>query len=361
MRQSVSAWPQIRYEPVTDAGGELADRNAVRRAGVLWALQYDRRPEDLPLLRLLVEQEARCRRDAPFQGLGDAAELAGHLLSEHRDVSDVWLHWEMKRANFDTWCGYDREHLLAAGVADTIAFVRDADHPDRADVLAALVDERGEPRVTEAELDEWFAGKRERFPEDPAQEDPLTWIDRARLAGDREQARRMLDRWASERAGDPSTKSLLRHLLEELGDFAAAAWAQRDLLSVTVKPFDKAGAWLKLAELEREAGDHDAAWQALRECRNTLVHVSDWQEYGLGRSYIEELFRLAAVAAEPLARSVFAEAVQVAPTVPRLPLVAFQAAAGAAERVGDRRHVRHYRAAVDAERRRIAEMKRKTR
>lgn len=334
MRNSSDAWQELRYECATDAEGYDYDRNAARRAQVLWALQYERRSDDLPLLRFLAAQEAQCRREAPFQGLSQETELAGFLLAEHRLVEDVWRHWQIKRANFDTWCGYDLQHLVAAGVQETVAFVRESDHADRDDVLERLLDQEGRPHVTEEELAEWSHHKREWFPADPAAEDPLTWIERAKLAGEDALARQWLDSWADGRPRDQGTLRQLRHQLADLGAFAEAAQAQRETLAFAENAWDTASAWQSLAGLERRAGNHGAAWEALRECRRALDGVPDWTEFGLGRTYVEELFLLAGSAQDELAGVVFAEAERQAREVPRLPPVVSRAAAEAAAKLG---------------------------
>ncbi|PZS08818.1 MAG: hypothetical protein DLM55_07540 [Acidimicrobiales bacterium] len=350
-----SAHQELRYVAATSADGYTFDQNMVRRASVLWALQYDRRPEDLPLLRWLVQQEAICSREAPFQGLTEESKLAGFLLVEHRHVEDVWLHWELKRANFDTFCGYDLEYLLASGVSSTIEFVRSSTHTNRDAVLGHLLDGNGQPKITDADLDLdlWLTHMRSWFPTDPGEEAPITWVDRAQLVGDLNAARRYLDQWADGRERDPAMLSQLRYRLAVLGDFAEAAGAQRELLSFTTNAWDRASAWCSLAELERQAGDHQAAWNGLSECAQSLSDVPDWQEYGLGRSYVEELFQLSLAADDELAKTAFAAAHRVASTVPRLPFVVLEAAAKAAARIGDQRQTEHYRALRDAERRRI--------
>ncbi|MCM0675233.1 tyrosine-type recombinase/integrase [Micromonospora phytophila] len=352
-RSSSVVWRELRYERATGADGHDYDGNAGRRAKLLWALQYDRRAEDLPLVRWLAMQEARCRSEAPFQGLNQETELVGFLLAEYRQMEDVWLHWEIKRANFDTWCGYNLEHLFAAGVRATIDFVRDSGHADRDDVLELLMDQDGQPCVSEEDLAQWSQWKRARFPADPMAEDPLTWVERAKLAGDHELAREWLDRWAAGRQRDKDTLSQLRYQLADLGAFAEAAGAQRESLVFAHNAWDSALAWRSLAGLERQAGNHGAAWDALRECRRALNGVSGWPEVGLGRMYVEELFLLARSAGSELADAVFAEADRQARDVPRLALVVFQAAAEAADTVGNHTRAKHYQKLRDAEQSRI--------
>jgi hypothetical protein len=354
MRESPDRWRELAYQRGVDADGLAYDEHEVRRASVLWALQYDGRPDDLPLLRWLVEQEARCRREAPVQGLSEAAQLAGVLLAEHRRVEDVWLHWRLKQANFDTWCGYDSRYLMVAGVRATVDFVRASGHAQRDAVLECLLGDDGQPWSSEPDQEAWTRGLRAEFPTEPADEDPLTWAARARMVGDRALALDWVDRWSAGRPRTPAMLNMLRHQLAGLGEFAAAAGVQRELLAL-IEPggHDRAFALWMLATLERQAGDHLAAWDALRGCRRELDDVDGWRQVGQGRMYVEELFQLAAVADGELAATVFAAAERQAPEVPGLPLVVWRAAVATADNVGDSSRAAHYRELRDAEQRRI--------
>ncbi|MET9230802.1 hypothetical protein [Lentzea sp. NPDC003310] len=144
----------LRFE----RGPDGEDVNEAARGEVLSTLPRDPKPEDLPLLRFLVDQEVLCRANS--QGLGEQAALAGFLLARHRRVEDVWRHFALKRANFDAGCMYDVEHLHAAGARETVAFVRASDHPYREEVLALLDDE-----LDEDDLEEWFEQRRSWFDE----------------------------------------------------------------------------------------------------------------------------------------------------------------------------------------------------
>jgi hypothetical protein len=323
MRNAPSEWSRLDDE--------------LLRASVLWALQYDRRPTDLPLLRQVMDVEtARCACDGGFD---ETAELAGFLLAEHRQVADVRRHWALKGANFDTACGYDSQYLFAAGVTATVRYVRET---DQTDLFAYLVDNSGD--VTEAELADWFASKRLWFPSDEAAEDPLTWVDRAQLAGDLVLARQWLDRWAADRGRDRETLSSLRYRLPELGDPAAAADIQRELNELSQDPMDVASGWQSVAELERTAGRLDASWDALQRCGQALDDVPEWERYGLGRSYVQELFQLASVTSRELAVKAFSLADSAAGRLTWTPPVLLDAAIAAASRLGDEGRAQHYRA-----------------
>lgn len=352
LRQDRSSWQGLCYDEAVGADGYAYDTAMARRATVLWALQYDRRPEDHDLLRHIVEQEAVCRKKAPLAGLSDEALLAGFLLAEHGEVEDVWAQWAVKRANFDTSTGYDVVHLLAAGVDATIEYVRGSEHEDRDAVLKQLLDRNGEPVVTEDDLAMWFTRKRLHFPADPDAEDAMTWVERARLAGDTDTAREHLARWAEGRERDQSTLSQLRYHQTALGDYAAAAQTQEEYVSLLTSARDLAINWCTLAELWRRAGEHDAALAALRECGCVIVAVPNWQQYAMGRTYVKELVLLALAADLRLASEVFAEADSVASAVPRLPATMLAATAEAAERTGHHLRAEHYRERLAQERER---------
>ncbi|MBU2664224.1 hypothetical protein KOI35_12045 [Actinoplanes bogorensis] len=354
MRASGTAWPELAYEQATGDDGYDFDRNAVARAQVLWALQYDRRPGDHALVRWLAEQEAVCRREAPFQGLTEETELAGLLLAEYRRPADVWLQWQLKRANFDTWCGYDIEHVVAAGADQTLSLVRASEHDHRTDILERLLDAEGRPALSDEDVAEWFEQQRLRFPPDPAAEDPLTWIARAQLIGDRALARDLIDRWAADRPRDQATVTQLRYELAAIGAFAEAAAAQRERLTFAEGAWDTASGWCELAELERRAGHHVAAWEALRTARRALDDVSGWTEVGLGRGYMAEMFQLAVAAPSEPAHEIFTAADAEAGSFPGLPLNTLRFAVEAAVNVGDEPRAEHYRQLAAAEQQRIS-------
>jgi len=106
-RRDQATWADLAYCDVqgTDEGA-VTDRNRAARFAVLWALQYDRRPQDLPLLRFLLQQQTTYYREAVPWGMAPDLTLAGFLVAEHRQVDDLWLHWDAKNISFDTALGY---------------------------------------------------------------------------------------------------------------------------------------------------------------------------------------------------------------------------------------------------------------
>jgi hypothetical protein len=177
---------RLVFTPEHGGDGQVFDRNRATRFGVLLAAQYDRRPDDLPLLRFLLKQEiVRYRQTVPW-GLAPDLELAGLLVAEHRQPHDVWLHWQAKQISFDTALGYRTYYLLAGGVAETVVAVQASDHPDRERILREITAVRsrdGTPRYTDAAVDDWLAVQRIRFPDAPDAESPRTWAQPRRPAG----------------------------------------------------------------------------------------------------------------------------------------------------------------------------------
>lgn len=352
-RADRAGWAGLAYERGEGDQGGPFDRHELDRAQVLWGLQVDRGPADLPLLRFLLEQEAVANRESPLGGMSDELRMAALFVAEHGAAPDVWLQWQAKQANYDTWFGLDDALLLAAGVPATVDEVRSSDRPERDELLGWLLDGAGAARRSELDVAERLARARVLFPADPARVDPLTWSYRAQRLGDLASARGWLNAWAQPRPRDEATLRRLASELAQLGDHTAAAQAQQQLTDL-VAPADLAFSLRQLARLHRLAGAMGPAWDALQACERALPDRPGWREVGLGRQFVEELFRVAAATPDDeAAGAVFAAAHRHAAAVPRLPLVALQAAADAAERVGERAAADHYRARCAAERRRI--------
>jgi hypothetical protein len=355
LRADRLVWREVAYEQGDDEHGDECDRHELARARVLWALQYQATPGDLPLLRFLLGEATTARREDPFQGCGEELELAGLLVAEHRQLDDVELQWQAKTANFDTWCGYDLGFVLAAGAADTVAFVRAGALADREALLARITDDHGAPAMSDQAVNDWLLSARSRFPRDPAEEAPRSWMDRLRRLGETEAARHYLRLWA---AGlpqdDPRALGSLQRELAEFGDFAGAAAVQRQALALTHDPRERAASLQRLAELTRLSGDFGAAWQSLQDCLLELEQQPGWRKVGWGRSFVQEHFLLAAATGDgALARVVLDAGHQHAATVPGLPFTVLDTAVSAAVRVGDDTLTGYYTAMRDAERQRI--------
>ncbi|WP_406224045.1 hypothetical protein [Streptomyces canus] len=171
-RHDQSTWADLAYRGIQDTDeAAVTDRNRSARSAVLWALQYDRRPQDLPLLRFLLQQQITHYREAIPSGMAPDLTLAGFLVAEHRQVDDLWLHWDAKSISFDTALGYHLHHLLTAGITASAEAVRASSHPDRDRILGDITS----ARHTDTAVEEWLDQQRARFPADPADEGLKAW------------------------------------------------------------------------------------------------------------------------------------------------------------------------------------------
>ena len=321
------------------------DEHALERQQLAWALQYsldETSATDAAIVRALLAHEVQWKEQDPHQGIGETLEICCWLVSRACDPQDVWLLARAKTANFDTECGLDREHLFSGGVAHTLQLVRASTRPEREDVLAELLDEEGQPLITDDEFATWRDHKASAFPAQPQDEPLETWISRALALGRRAEGRALVQRWAKGR--DPDADFLAAHAsyLEELGDLAGAADARGVLVSHTSGAFERAGALGRATAAERQAQRWARAWAQLEHAALLHRNHRDWRELGLGRELVSEAFALAAHAPAAIAAQAFALGDEFATQTPRLPPVAVERALLAARQLQLPQRQEHY-------------------
>ncbi|MEU9109966.1 hypothetical protein AB0D54_37710 [Streptomyces xanthophaeus] len=217
MRADRNCWDEIADDPV-------------RRPAVLRAAQYDRKPEDLPLLRSLLEHEAALH--GPTEELRIAAVLIG-------------LH------------GAPEDHIL-------LRSIRQSD-PDMHFLLGGFPESPGA-------LTEWAADFDEsNYGQDPHDVYDLTWTELARRQGQTELARAALIRILDDTG--PRDAALLASLSRQfgaLGDLGQAIRARRLYVSLQDDAGRRGAGLADLASLQRRAGDIEAAWQTLQRAVTAL-------------------------------------------------------------------------------------------
>jgi hypothetical protein len=339
-RRDHSSWAALAFALARNDQGHAYDPNRAARFGVLWALQYDRRPQDLPLLRFLLQQEISHYRETVPWGLAPDLELAGFLVAEHRQLDDVWLHWQAKNISFDTALGYRTHYLLTAGVNATVETVRSSSHPDRERILHEITSPRnpdGTPHYTDAIVEEWLDAQRARFPSDPAPESLRTWANHAARLGEQDASRRFLLAWADQQPRTEQTLNTLQFHLAQLGFLVEAIEVQKEAVAVSEPGWTKASKLLTLVELQRKSGDFTHAWETLRECADAMPSDRFWKEAGLWRHFVRAHFLLVPMAPDQAtARMILTEGDRQMHDVPRLWMDGvLDAAIAAVEHVGD--------------------------
>ncbi|MFF5406861.1 hypothetical protein ACFY8K_00035 [Streptomyces misionensis] len=250
LRADRAAWQEAAFCPVPGGDDPEHDAHAALRAAVLHAARYDRRPADLPLLRHLLEQETRCRREAPFGGMGEELHLAVFLVARLRQEEDLPLLHAARAANFDTWCALSD---LPLGLSGKGAEEKPSWEPE---ALRRWVEALDTP--------EWFG-------DDPGREPDETWVTLARRRGRTELARVALIR-ALDDIGPADTAELpwIAAEFEALGDLRQAARAQRLHARLQDTAESRAAGYTRLASLERQYGDLDGASASLRAALEAL-------------------------------------------------------------------------------------------
>lgn len=106
---------------------QRGDHHAAFRLSVLYALHKAFSLEDRVFIRFLLEQEITYHRR--LWGFSHSIHLCGFLLFTLAEVEDVQLLWKAKTTSFDTWCGFDVQLLVGAGISATLAYLQRADEP----------------------------------------------------------------------------------------------------------------------------------------------------------------------------------------------------------------------------------------
>lgn len=342
-RQDQTSWADLAYCGVPDVDeGAVTDRNRSARFTVLWALQYDRRPQDLVLLRFLLQQQTTYYREAVPWGMAPDLTLAGFLVAEHRQVDDLWLHWDAKNISFDTALGYHLYHLLTAGITASTEAVQASSHPDRDRILGDITS----ARHTDTAVEEWLEQQRARFPADPADEGLKAWAYHAARLGEREASRLFMTEWAASEPRTDDTLNTLQFHLAYLGYLAEAVDVQKEAVALNDSwSGAKEGKLLTLARLQRRTDDFAGAWQTLQEAQHTLPPDKRGLEQGKWRHFVRECFLLVSKAPDTsTAQRLLAASEQDLQGIPRLWMDGvLDAAIAAAEHIGDPQALRRYR------------------
>jgi hypothetical protein len=106
----------------TDEDEDGSDPHAELRALVLKELHKTLSLKDRALIHFLLEQEIACRQNDVETDI-ESIHHGGFLLFLLGQLEDVELLWRAKRASFDTWCSFDIQFLVGAGVSSTLAYL----------------------------------------------------------------------------------------------------------------------------------------------------------------------------------------------------------------------------------------------
>ena len=282
LRQDENVWPEVAHQAIYREDGRMEDPHYLSRYGVLLCLQYDRRDEDDALLRYLLAEETKSRSNDPFQGESAALLLAVYLLACLQNIEDVWLLWQAKSANFDTYFAVDTMVLFASGIEETLDCLKASDRPEADEILQLLDRDPAGPGIPTPEQREQFWQQRQHdYPADSSQEDALTLAQRAWELDQIEEGRRWLDRWQAQQSINAQTLHTLMYMRGVLGQPELALACADQLLEMAGQDFWKqASAQFDVGRYAVEAGAYEQAWKMLEQIVQSIDTSPDRQFLG---------------------------------------------------------------------------------
>lgn len=155
-------WFEFGYDEVVDDSDPRGvwDENDIRRESLLRAIQADLDVErDHELVRYLFDAEVEKHERSRTEEMDDSLALAAFLLAAFRSVDDVWRMAKAKFANPGTAARFEPEHLIAAGMTETLDYVRATEHALQRQLLYYFFDEDDYCHLARKHVDSWWAHK----------------------------------------------------------------------------------------------------------------------------------------------------------------------------------------------------------
>lgn len=122
-----------------DQSDEWIDGSADMRESITKILYGNAIDTDLPLLHYLIEEEAQyC---AEIWGSTHTLTYLERTLFYLGNFSSLPVLWRCKHISFDTYAVIGSPELFGAGIDKTIAYLEDADIPDRDELIKYLKEE----------------------------------------------------------------------------------------------------------------------------------------------------------------------------------------------------------------------------
>ncbi|MCV9948581.1 hypothetical protein [Paenibacillus sp. BT-177] len=222
-----------------------SDANYTNRLKVLLAMynHEDRyAPHYEPIVRRLLVNEIIDRETNSFQGIGDALYYAVFLLQKYEREQDQVLFQQAKKANFDTYAGFDPALIL-----ETYLFSKDtADLEDCINIASEL----GEDVYLSLFIDLWI---REQTDWNKGNLQALVYHERWRnhVEGEIEALKKLVE---------------MEKIEENSSNYCSTASS--------------------LAEKLIETGRWDEAWETMATIIPLITKEKEWFLYGLGRNII---------------------------------------------------------------------------
>ncbi|WP_420644016.1 hypothetical protein [Candidatus Leptofilum sp.] len=300
IRKDESLWNQFSFSPFKDEDGSILDKNSNARYALIIALQYNWSTSDEKLLRFIIQNEVKMHQKDT--GLLQSLHISTYLLAKYKNLENVFLFFEAKEANFDTYCGLDVENVFSAGVQKTIEYLKRSNNPVSIRILERVDGSIVDNYLDEERLRAWFEEVSRAYPDTVEKERRITLIDRAITFKEFKAGRILVREWFNEhlnqvyeKGNEYAQKRDLANIVgraKASGDLSLAIDAQKIALKLCDSPFDRISETQELAELYRLSGSPLKAWTELKKCQPDLEIYKGWNTSGLGRFVITTALQL---------------------------------------------------------------------
>lgn len=357
IRAKPDRWEPFAYAVAQGEDGLEYDQNALSRYALIIALQYCWREEDEALLRFIVEQEIVMHQTAPFQGLDESLRLSTYLLAKCRNPKNALMFSQAKEANFDTYCGLDRECIYSAGIEPTLQYANQLESPQKDTLIGWLQGEDGTVYFDDAAIQTWFEHQSDDYPSHPERENRRTQISRSITFGDINLGRRLTRAWY-ETCESHKDLNAIFYYAKQLSDYNLAIAIQHKLKENCTSAWDRVFVMQRLAEVYQLSGAIDQAWHELQQMEDELITFESWKQTGLGRSVVELALTLSLTCPEdnPIKSDAFDWTHKLMEQMNNMSLSIFVKAHQAATELNRTKLAIHYRTLKDNEQQRINKM-----
>lgn len=344
-RQDKQQWQDFAYFAAESEDRGSFDRNEKQRYATLLAIQYDWHESDEDFIRFLFEQEVIARENDSFQGIGEALWLGAYLLAKFQQPRDTLLFCRAKLANFDTFCGFDREFVFWALREKAEAYIFEH-QPDLHDEF--------KNNYASMDLDEWWENLSSRYPEREAEEELLELYDRSIYFGNKDLAREYLEQWQRNEPESEHKDSVLRSAYIELGEFPKAIALTLKELETKETNWDRASCLHSLLKLYSQTQDSVEGLKTIQSIDAEFKQFDNWKDVGLGRMAVHEAFEyVLSIRDVEVARTSFQIADRWFAQMESIAYVGLEAGWKAAQKCGFNQKMKMYKQLATEERQRI--------
>ena len=138
------------------------DKNEVERFRLSVAIYNDFRKSDEAIIEHLIREQLIAMKKANLF-ISDSYHLLGHLYSKNKNPEKVKLFYELKTLNYDTFCGFDREHLFANGIKETYDYLDTIDSIQSDKIRKEMGQTFDQALFKEKDIENWKVYKNEYF------------------------------------------------------------------------------------------------------------------------------------------------------------------------------------------------------